>query len=181
MLKWTRKSYRHDLAPRAWRYVIDAATKQYASEHAPGERWWRVLSPATRDVVAMWMTEEFERLADAGQFDVLVARRKPSPAASPARSGVAEPLAALFAPPRLPPAPPASPAAKPARAYKWQLTTTAPAAPAAEAPSGKVPPVPPVVHAVFEGPVAAPDQPTPALAEMISVEPLALAARRRVL
>ena len=108
MLRWRRKSYNVQLAPRMWRYVIDAAAKVYVKEVAPDERWDRVLSPATRDIVAAEMTQDFERLAAAGSFDGLVARSKTTP-----RTVAPAPLAALFTPPTLTVVP-AAPAPAPA-------------------------------------------------------------------
>lgn len=99
MLRWRRKNYNAQLAPRMWRYVIDAAAKVYAKEIAPDERWDRVLSPATRDIVAAEMTQDFERLAAAGSLDGLVARSRAAPSAPTTRAVAPAPLAALFTSP----------------------------------------------------------------------------------
>jgi hypothetical protein len=211
MLRWKRKSYQRALAPRMWRYVIDAAAKLYAQEVAPevpANRWDRVISPATRDIVAVWMTDEFERLADAGQFDGLVVRRAASPPAAAARTvAMPQTLAALFVTPlALPapaapaaPAPPVQPALrarkqKPVRPVQPALSVVqAPALLELQSAASQVirrrkPAT--VVQAVFEGPLQPPEeQRAVQLAEAISasvpaaqfgpVPEIIAAARRR--
>lgn len=63
LTKWKRGKYDHSLAPKGWRYVVDAAAKEFKREQPDAPHF----SPATRDIVAVSMAEEFLAKVQSGE------------------------------------------------------------------------------------------------------------------
>lgn len=57
--KMDRGRYNHALAPKAWRYVTDAAAKAYAKEFAYAGDERQSFVPATRKAVAQAIADDF--------------------------------------------------------------------------------------------------------------------------
>lgn len=167
MLRWRRRNYDAKLAPRMWRYTVDAAAKEYAREVEPDKRWDLVLSPATRDIVAAEMTQDFERLAAAGSFDGLVARRHlPKPRAVAPSS----PLVALLpAPAPVEPPAPGVPLKMPEPEFLVRRRAARLAAEAQAAPA-------PAISALFSGPTGQTEQAP--VVEVLAAAPGAVRRRK---
>jgi hypothetical protein len=74
--KMARGTYAHQRAAQAFKYLVDPAAKQYAREHAGGEREWnRIFSVATRGHLAYQLANEFRIAARLGEFDYLLPKK----------------------------------------------------------------------------------------------------------
>lgn len=73
MTKRARGEYRHDLAVKAYGYLVEAGAKKYSKQFgSPGQPWNRLFPVAERRIVADNLTREFEASADLGEFDHLL-------------------------------------------------------------------------------------------------------------
>jgi len=75
MKKRARGEYKHHQAVKAWAHVVEAAAKKYAKEHGDGSPWFRMFSPATREVAAQDMADRFKHAANLGEYDYLLPER----------------------------------------------------------------------------------------------------------
>jgi hypothetical protein len=81
--KKTRGEYKHDLAVKAFGYLVEAGAKKYANEFEPNRRVWHQMFDApTRKAVAEELAKDFEGEFALGNYDQLLPKKyqKPSKA-----------------------------------------------------------------------------------------------------
>jgi hypothetical protein len=71
--KKARGEYRHDLAVKAFGYLVEAGAKKYAKEF--GGTWHQMFDVATRRAVAEELTDSFEAEAKLGNYDHLLPKK----------------------------------------------------------------------------------------------------------
>lgn len=83
--KKARGEYKHDLAVKAFGYLMEAGAKKYAKEF--GGTWNQMFSPETRREVARRFAKEFETEYSLGNYDRLLPKKyaKTSGEKSPAQ------------------------------------------------------------------------------------------------
>jgi hypothetical protein len=68
--KMAKGKYDHALAPKLWLYLVESGGKRYSKEFGGGEREWsRTFTPATRDVVAQALADQFRDAVAAGEYE----------------------------------------------------------------------------------------------------------------
>lgn len=71
--KKARGEYKHDLAVKAFGYLMEAGAKKYAKEF--GGTWNQMFSPETRREVARRFAKEFETEYSLGNYDQLLPKK----------------------------------------------------------------------------------------------------------
>jgi hypothetical protein len=71
--KKARGEYKHDLAVKAFEYLVEAGAKKYAKEFgSPGHPWHKMFDVATRRAVAKNFAKSFETEYALGNYDYLL-------------------------------------------------------------------------------------------------------------
>jgi hypothetical protein len=74
--KKARGSYKHDLAVKAFGYLVQAGAKKYADEFEPTLRvWHQIFDAPTRRAVAEELTKDFEGEYALGNYDSLLPKK----------------------------------------------------------------------------------------------------------
>ena len=74
--KKVRSQYDHDLAVKAFGYLVEAGAKKYASEHgSPGQPWNKMFDVPTRKLVAEDLARTFETEFELGAYDHLLPKK----------------------------------------------------------------------------------------------------------
>jgi hypothetical protein len=73
VLKQARDQYKHDLAVKAFGYLVEAGAKKYAKEF--GGTWYQMFDVPTRKAVAEALTRHFEIESDLGNYDYLLPKK----------------------------------------------------------------------------------------------------------
>ena len=74
--KKVRSKYKHDLAVKAFGYLVEPGAKKYAKEFgSPGQPWHKMFDVATRKLVAEELTRDFEREFELGNYDNLLPKK----------------------------------------------------------------------------------------------------------
>lgn len=71
--KRARGEYEHDLAVKAFGYLVEAGAKKYAKEF--GGTWHQMFDVPTRRAVAEELTDSFEAEAKLGNYDQLLPKK----------------------------------------------------------------------------------------------------------
>ena len=95
--KQARREYKHDLAVKAFGYLVEAGAKKYAKEFgsaapALGNRryngqWYQMFDVPTRKAVAEELTRYFETEAKLGNYDYLLPQKYRALLAVPVAKG----------------------------------------------------------------------------------------------
>lgn len=72
--KRARGEYRHDLAVKAFGYLVELGAKKYAKEFG-GEPWHKMFDVGTRKLAAEALTQDFEGEAALGNYDDLLPKK----------------------------------------------------------------------------------------------------------
>ena len=67
--RWHKGQYDFDKSIKLMSYLVESGAKAYVKENASGVSWHTMFSPATRDVVAYALAEQFQREAKNGEYD----------------------------------------------------------------------------------------------------------------
>jgi hypothetical protein len=74
--KKARGEYKHDLAVKAFGYLVEAGAKKYAKEFgSPDQPWHQMFDAATRRAVAEKLTKDFEGEYALGNYDRLLPKK----------------------------------------------------------------------------------------------------------
>lgn len=73
--KRARGQYRHDLAVKAFGYLVEAGAKKYVREFGDDQPWNRLFDAGTRKLVAEDLTGDFEVEAALGNYDQLLPKK----------------------------------------------------------------------------------------------------------
>jgi len=73
--KQARREYKHDLAVKAFGYLVEAGAKKYAKEFASAGQWYQMFDVPTRKAVAEELTRYFEVEAKFGNYDYLLPQK----------------------------------------------------------------------------------------------------------
>ena len=74
--KKARGEYKHDLAVKAFGYLVQAGAKKYANEFEPTMRvWHQIFNAPTRQRVAEELTRDFEGEYALGNYDDLLPKK----------------------------------------------------------------------------------------------------------
>jgi hypothetical protein len=74
--KRARGEYKHDLAVKAFGYLVEAGAKKYAQESgSPSQPWYKMFDVETRKEVAEELTKAFETEAKLGNYDHLLPKK----------------------------------------------------------------------------------------------------------
>ncbi len=71
--KKVRSQYKHDLAVKAFGYLVEAGAKKYAKEF--GGTWHQMFNVPTRKAVAEELTKDFETEFELGNYDHLLPKK----------------------------------------------------------------------------------------------------------
>ena len=78
--KHAQGAYKHDLAVRAFEYLVEAGAKKYAKEFgSPGHPWHKMFDVATRRAVAKSFAKSFETEYALGNYDSLLPKKYQKP------------------------------------------------------------------------------------------------------
>ena len=83
--KQARREYKHDLAVKAFGYLVEAGAKKYAKEF--GGTWYQMFDVPTRKAVAEELTRYFETEAKLGNYDYLLPKKYRALLAVPVAKG----------------------------------------------------------------------------------------------
>lgn len=73
--KRARGEYKHDLAAKAFGYLVEAGAKKYAREFGSDQPWHKLFDVGTRKLVAEALTRSFEAEAALGNYDSLLPKK----------------------------------------------------------------------------------------------------------
>ena len=74
--KKVRSQYKHDLAVKAFGYLVESGAKKYAKEFgSPDQPWHRMFDVPTRKLVAEELTKGFEAEFELGNYDYLLPKK----------------------------------------------------------------------------------------------------------
>lgn len=74
--KKVRSQYKHDLAVKAFGYLVESGAKKYAKEFgSPGQPWHKLFDVPTRKAVAQELTRAFEVDFELGNYDHLLPKK----------------------------------------------------------------------------------------------------------
>lgn len=74
--KKVRSQYKHDLAVKAFGYLVESGAKKYAKEFgSPGQPWNKMFDVSTRKRVAEELTRDFEGEFELGNYDDLLPKK----------------------------------------------------------------------------------------------------------
>lgn len=78
--KKARGQYKHDLAVKAFGYLVEAGAKKYAKEFgSPDQPWHKMFDTGTRKLVAEELTKSFEQEYALGNYDSLLPKKYQKP------------------------------------------------------------------------------------------------------
>lgn len=78
--KKARGLYKHDLAVKAFGYLVEAGAKKYAAEFDSPGNWHKIFSVPTRKAVAEELTKDFEGEYSLGNYESLLPKKYQKPA-----------------------------------------------------------------------------------------------------
>lgn len=74
--KKVRSQYKHDLAVKAFGYLVESGAKKYAKEFGSSNQpWHKMFDTATRKLVAEDLTRDFEGEFELGNYDNLLPKK----------------------------------------------------------------------------------------------------------
>lgn len=73
--KRARGEYKHDLAVKAFGYLVEAGAKKYAKEFDSPGNWHKIFDVPTRKAIAEALTRDFEGEAALGNYDHLLPKK----------------------------------------------------------------------------------------------------------
>ena len=73
--KKVRSLYKHDLAVKAFGYLVESGAKKYAKAFSVGTDWHTMFDVPTRKLVAEELASDFERDFEVGQYDELLPKK----------------------------------------------------------------------------------------------------------
>lgn len=74
--KKARSQYKHDLAVKAFGYLVESGAKKYAKEFgSPNQPWHKMFDIPTRKLVAEDLTKDFEAEFELGNYDDLLPKK----------------------------------------------------------------------------------------------------------
>lgn len=81
--KRARGVYKHDLAVKAFSYLVEAGAKKYVKDFGTADQpWHRLFDVPTRKLVATQLAKDFETEAALGNYDHLLPKKYQKPAKS---------------------------------------------------------------------------------------------------
>jgi hypothetical protein len=73
--KWARGEYKHDLAVKAFGYLVEAGAKKYAHAFGVDQPWHTMFDVGTRKLVAEELARHFEAEVALGNYDHLLPKK----------------------------------------------------------------------------------------------------------
>jgi len=67
--KWRKGTYDHAQAPKLWGYLVESGAKLYVKEMQPGVSWNVMFNPATRELAAQTLADQFLATVRSGEYD----------------------------------------------------------------------------------------------------------------